>query len=90
VGKAITQYDQNFEMANKFFENVTRVQAFGNDNNGTILMEKSRLISGKYSYCSFPNISSSRLVSKNLTVKIIIILSAVLYGCKTWPVTHTC
>ena len=50
---------------------------------------KSRLRSGNACYHSVQNISSSRLLSKNLKMKIYIciILSVVLYGCETWSLT---
>ena len=40
-------------------------------------------------YCSLQNLLSSSLLSKKLKIKIYrtIILSAVLYGCETWPLT---
>ena len=46
---------------------------------------KSRLRSGNASYHSVQNLLSSRLLSKNLKIKIYrsIILSVVLYGCET-------
>ena len=47
---------------------------------------KSRLRSGNACYHSVQNLLSSRLLSKNLKIKIYrtIILSVVLYGCETW------
>jgi len=47
---------------------------------------KSRLGSGCARYHSVKNLFSSRLLSKNLKIKIYrtIILPAVLYGCATW------
>jgi hypothetical protein len=50
---------------------------------------KSILNSGNASYRSVRSLLSSRLLSKNLQVKIYktIILPFVLYGCETWPVT---
>jgi len=48
-----------------------------------------RLRSGSACYHSVQNLLSSRLLSKNLKIKIYrtIILPAVLYGCETWPLT---
>ena len=45
--------------------------------------------SGNACYHSVQNLLSSRLLSKNLKIKIYrtIILPVVLYGCKTWPLT---
>jgi len=47
---------------------------------------KSRLWSGNACYHSVQNLLSSRLISKNLKIKIYrtIILPVVLYGCETW------
>jgi len=47
---------------------------------------KSRLRSGNACYHSVQNLSSSRLLSKKLRIKIYstIILPVVLYGCETW------
>ena len=51
----------------------------------------SRLRSGNACYHSVQNLLSSRLLSKNLKIKIRvyrnIILPAVLYGCETWSLT---
>ena len=50
---------------------------------------KSRLRSGNACYFSVQNLLSSRLLSKNLKIKIYrtIILPVVLYGCETWSLT---
>jgi len=50
---------------------------------------KSRLRSGSACYHSVQNLLSSRLLSKNLKIKIYrtIILLVVLYGCETWSLT---
>ena len=50
---------------------------------------KSRLKLGNACYYSVQNLLSSRLLSKNLKIKIyrIIILPVVLYGCETWSLT---
>ena len=50
---------------------------------------KSRLKSGNACNYSVQNILSSRLLSKNLKIKIYrtIILPVVLYGCETWSLT---
>jgi hypothetical protein len=49
---------------------------------------KSRLNSGNACYHSVQSILSSRLLSRNVKVKIYktIILSVVLYGCETWSI----
>jgi hypothetical protein len=50
---------------------------------------KSRLNSGNACYYSVQNLFSSRLISKNLKIKIYktVILPVVLYGCETWSLT---
>jgi hypothetical protein len=50
---------------------------------------KSRLNSGNACYPSVHSLLSSRLLSRNVKVKIYktIILPVVLYGCETWSVT---
>jgi hypothetical protein len=50
---------------------------------------KSRLNSGNTCYHSVQNLLSSRLISKNLQIKIhkTVILPAVLYGCETSSLT---
>jgi len=50
---------------------------------------KSRLKSGNACYDSVQNLLSSRLLSKNVKIKIYrtIILPIVLYGCETWSLT---
>ena len=59
-------------------------------NQNSILEEiKSRLRSVNACYHLVQNLLSSRLLSKNLKIKIYrtIILPAVLYGCETWALT---
>ena len=50
---------------------------------------KSRLKSGNACYQSVQKLLSSRLLSKNLKIKIYrtVILPVVLYGCETWSLT---
>jgi hypothetical protein len=50
---------------------------------------KSRLNSGNSCYSSVQGLLSSRLISKNVKIKIYktVILPVVLYGCKTWSLT---
>ena len=50
---------------------------------------KSRLRPGNACYHSVQNLLSSRLLSKNLKIKIYrtMILPVVLYGCETWSLT---
>ena len=51
---------------------------------------KSRLRSGNACYHSVQNLLSSRLLSRNLKIKIYTrtILPVVLYGCETWSLTR--
>jgi hypothetical protein len=50
---------------------------------------KRRLNSGNACYHEVQNLLSSRLLSKNITIRICktIILPVVLYGCETWSLT---
>jgi hypothetical protein len=50
---------------------------------------KRRLNSGNACYHSIQNLLSSRLLSKNLQIRIYktLILPVVLYGCETWSLT---
>ena len=50
---------------------------------------KNSLKSGNACYHSVQNLLSSRLLSKNIKIKIYItiILPVVLYGCETWSLT---
>jgi hypothetical protein len=50
---------------------------------------KRRLNSGNACYSSVQNLLSSRLLSKNVKIRIqkTIILPVVLYGCETWSLT---
>jgi hypothetical protein len=59
------------------------------DQNGIQEEIKSRLNSGNACYHSVQSLLSSRLLSRNVKVKIYktIILPVVLYGCETWSFT---
>jgi hypothetical protein len=50
---------------------------------------ESRLNSGNVFYQSVQNLLSSRLIQKNIKIKVhkTVILLAVLYGCETWSLT---
>ena len=77
---------------NNTFERVEEFKYLGTTlkNQNSIPEEiKSRLRSGNACYHSVQNLSSSRLLSKNLKIKIYrtIILPVVLYGCETWSLT---
>jgi len=74
------------------FERVEEFKYFGTtlENRNSIAEEiKSRLRSGSAYYYSVQNVLSSRLLSKDLKIKIYrnIIMPLVLYGCETWSMT---
>jgi len=77
---------------NSAFERVEEFKYLGTTltNQNSIAEEiNSRLSSGNGCYHSVQNLLSSRLLSKNLKIKIYrtIILPVVLYGCETWSFT---
>ena len=77
---------------NSTFERVEEFKYLGTTltNQNSIPEEiKNRLRSGNACYHSVQNLLSSRLLSKNLKMKIYrtIILPVVLYGCETWLLT---
>jgi hypothetical protein len=77
---------------NSTFERVEEFKYFGTTlKNQNYIQEdiKSRLRSGNARYHSVQNLLSSRLLSKNLKIKLYrtIILPVVLYGCETWALT---
>jgi len=83
---------QSVRIDNSTFERVEGFKYLGTilTNQNCIAEEiKSRLRSGYACYHSLQNLLSSRLLSKNLEIKIyrIIILPVVLYGCEAWSLT---
>ena len=77
---------------NSIFERVEGFIYLGSNltNQNSIAEEiRSRLSSGSACYHAVQNILSSRLLSKNLKMKIYrnVILPVVLYGCETWSLT---
>jgi len=83
---------RSLRIDNSTFERVEEFKYLGTTltNQNCIAEEiNSRLRSGDACYHSVQNLLSSRLLSKNLKIKIYrtIILSLVLYGCETWSLT---
>jgi hypothetical protein len=87
----VGQY-RDIKIANRSFENVSQFKYLGTTvANQNLIQEviKRRLNSGNACYHSVQNLLSSRLLSRNLKMRIYktIILPVVLYGCETWSLT---
>jgi hypothetical protein len=81
--------NREIKRANRSFENVSQFKYLGTTvTNQTLVQEeiKTRLNSGNACYHSVQNLLSSRLLSKNVKIRIYktIILPVVLYGCENW------
>jgi hypothetical protein len=95
IGNGMKQGDalnHSVRMDNSTVERVEEFKCLGTTlaNQNAIAEEiKSRLRSGNACYYSVQKRLSSRLLSKNLKIKIYrtIILPVVLYGCETWSLT---
>jgi hypothetical protein len=84
--------NHNIKTAIRSFENVPKFKYLGMAvTNESLIHEeiKRRLNSGNDCYHSVQNLLSSRLLSKNVKIKIFktVILPVVLYGCDTWSLT---
>jgi hypothetical protein len=81
------KYNRDIKIGNRWFENVAQFRYLGTSITNDNLIEeeiKRRLNSGNACYHSVQNLMSSRLLSKNINVRIYktIILPVVLYGCE--------
>jgi hypothetical protein len=87
-----SEQNQNIRIANESLANVAKFKYSGTtptNQNGIHDEIKSRLNSGNACCYSVQNLFSSRLISKNLKIKInrAVILPVVLYGYETWSLT---
>jgi hypothetical protein len=83
---------QSIKIGNRSFEGMAKFKYLGRTltDQSCIHEEiKSRINSGNACYHSVHSLLSSRLLSRNVKVKIYrtIILPVVLYGCETWSLT---
>jgi hypothetical protein len=83
---------RSIKIGNRSFESVAKFKYQGTTLTDQICVHeeiKSRLNSLNACYHSVQSLVSSRLLSRNVKVKIYktIILSVVLYGCETWSLT---
>jgi hypothetical protein len=84
--------NRDIKIGNRSFENMSPFKYLGTTvTNQNLIQEeiKRRLNSGNAYYHSVQNLLSSRLLSKNVKVRIYktIIFSVVLYGCEMWSLT---
>jgi hypothetical protein len=78
----------DIKTADRSFENVAEFRYLGTTvTNQNVIQEEitTRLNSGNACYHSVQNLLSSRLLSKNIKIRIFCLL--VLYGCETWSLT---
>jgi hypothetical protein len=84
--------NHNIMIDNISFERVEEFKKLGTTLTNQISIQegvKGRLKSGNACYYSVQNLLSSRLLTKNLKIRIYrtIILPVILYGCETWSLT---
>jgi hypothetical protein len=84
--------NRDIKIANRSSENASQLKYLGTTvTNQNLIQEeiKRRLNSGNACYLSVKNLLSSRLLSKNVKIRMYktIILLVVMYGCETWSVT---
>jgi hypothetical protein len=83
--------NRDIKIANRSFENSQFICLGTTVTNQNFIQEeiKRRLSSGNACYHSVQSLLSSRLLSKNLKMRIYktIILPVILYGCETWSLT---
>jgi hypothetical protein len=84
--------NREIKIGNRSVENVSQYKYLGTTvTNQNLIQEeiKGILNSGNACYHSVQSLLSSRLLSKNVNVRIYktIILPVVLYGCETWSLT---
>jgi hypothetical protein len=79
----------SIKIATRYFEDVVKFKYLGKTLTDYSACTNSRINSGNACHHSVQSLLSSRLLSRNLKVKIYrtIILPVVLYGCETWPLT---
>jgi hypothetical protein len=88
----IAGQNHDINIANRCFENVAQLRYLGTTvTNQNLIQEeiKKRINSGKACYHSVQNILSSRLLSKNINIRIYktIISPKILYVYGTWSLT---
>jgi hypothetical protein len=84
--------NRDIQLGNRSLENVSQLKYLGTTVTIQILIQeeiKRRLNSGNACYHSVQNLLSSRLLSKNVKVRVnkTIILPVFLYGSETWSLT---
>jgi hypothetical protein len=87
-----TGQNHEIKIVNRSFENMAQFRYLGTTITKQSLIQeefKRRLNSGNACYHSVQNLLSSRLLSKNIKIRIYktIILPLVLYWCETWSLT---